>query len=302
MAITAQMVKELRESTGAGMMDCKKALTEADGDMERAIDILREKGLSKAAKKADRIAAEGLVTIKLNADNTVAAITEVNSETDFVAKNEDFKIFVNDVTEMVLDADFADVATLLAAQHKEGKALQDVLNDRIATIGEKLDVRRFEKVSTNGVISGYIHGGGKIGVLVVLDTDSKDEQVSKLGKDIAMQVAAMNPKYISRDDVDQEYIAHEKEVLTQQALNEGKPAEIVEKMVVGRLNKELKEVCLMDQVYVKDSELTISKLVASVEKSVGSSIKVSKVVRYEVGEGMEKREENFADEVAKQLK
>lgn len=302
MAITAQMVKELRESTGAGMMDCKKALTEADGDMERAIDILREKGLSKAAKKADRIAAEGLVTIKLNADNTVAAITEVNSETDFVAKNEDFKVFVNDVTEMVLDADFADVATLLAAQHKEGKALQDVLNDRIATIGEKLDVRRFEKVSTNGVISGYIHGGGKIGVLVVLDTDSKDEQVSKLGKDIAMQVAAMNPKYISRDDVDQEYITHEKEVLTQQALNEGKPAEIVEKMVVGRLNKELKEVCLMDQVYVKDSELTISKLVASVEKSVGSSIKVSKVVRYEVGEGMEKREENFADEVAKQLK
>lgn len=302
MAITAQMVKELRESTGAGMMDCKKALTEADGDMERAIDILREKGLSKAAKKADRIAAEGLVTIKLNADNTVAAITEVNSETDFVAKNEDFKVFVNDVTEMVLDADFADVATLLAAQHKEGKSLQDVLNDRIATIGEKLDVRRFEKVSTNGVISGYIHGGGKIGVLVVLDTDSKDEQVSKLGKDIAMQVAAMNPKYISRDDVDQEYIAHEKEVLTQQALNEGKPAEIVEKMVVGRLNKELKEVCLMDQVYVKDSELTISKLVASVEKSVGSSIKVSKVVRYEVGEGMEKREENFADEVAKQLK
>ncbi|MDY4560481.1 translation elongation factor Ts [Peptostreptococcus porci] len=302
MAITAQMVKELRESTGAGMMDCKKALTEADGDMERAIDILREKGLSKAAKKADRIAAEGLVTIKLNADNTVAAITEVNSETDFVAKNEDFKVFVNDVTEMVLDADFADVATLLAAQHKEGKALQDVLNDRIATIGEKLDVRRFEKVSTNGVISGYIHGGGKIGVLVVLDTDSKDEQVTKLGKDIAMQVAAMNPKYISRDDVDQEYIAHEKEVLTQQALNEGKPAEIVEKMVVGRLNKELKEVCLMDQVYVKDSELTISKLVASVEKSVGSSIKVSKVVRYEVGEGMEKREENFADEVAKQLK
>lgn len=302
MAITAQMVKELRESTGAGMMDCKKALTEADGDMERAIDILREKGLSKAAKKADRIAAEGLVTIKLNADNTVAAITEVNSETDFVAKNEDFKVFVNDVTEMVLDADFADVTTLLAAQHKEGKALQDVLNDRIATIGEKLDVRRFEKVSTNGVISGYIHGGGKIGVLVVLDTDSKDEQVSKLGKDIAMQVAAMNPKYISRDDVDQEYIAHEKEVLTQQALNEGKPAEIVEKMVVGRLNKELKEVCLMDQVYVKDSELTISKLVASVEKSVGSSIKVSKVVRYEVGEGMEKREENFADEVAKQLK
>lgn len=302
MAITAQMVKELRESTGAGMMDCKKALTEADGDMDRAIDILREKGLSKAAKKADRIAAEGLVTIKLNADNSVAAITEINSETDFVAKNEDFKVFVNDVTEMVLGGEFADVATLLSAQHREGKALQDVLNDRIATIGEKLDVRRFEKIASNGIISGYIHGGGKIGVLVVLDTDSKDEKVITLGKDIAMQVAAMNPKYISRDDVDQEYIAHEKEVLTQQALNEGKPADIVEKMVIGRLNKELKEVCLLDQVFVKDSELTIAKLVANVAKTVGSDIKVSNVVRYEVGEGMEKREENFADEVAKQLK
>ncbi|MBC2575845.1 translation elongation factor Ts [Peptostreptococcus canis] len=302
MAITAQMVKELRETTGAGMMDCKKALTEAEGDMDRAIDILREKGLSKAAKKADRIAAEGLVTIKLNSDNTVAAITEVNSETDFVAKNEDFKTFVNDVTEMVLENDFSDVSELLASNHREGKPLQDVLNDRIATIGEKLDVRRFVKVVSNGVIAGYIHGGGKIGVLVNLETESKDEKVLKLGKDIAMQVAAMNPKYVSRDDVDQEYIAHEKEVLTQQALNEGKPAEIVEKMVVGRLNKELKEVCLLDQVFVKDSELTIAKLITNIAKEVGSDIKVSSVTRYEVGEGMEKREENFADEVAKQLK
>lgn len=302
MAITAQMVKELRETTGAGMMDCKKALTEAEGDMDRAIDILREKGLSKAAKKADRIAAEGLVTIKLNGDNTVAAITEVNSETDFVAKNEDFKTFVNDVTEMVLENDFSDVSELLASNHREGKPLQDVLNDRIATIGEKLDVRRFVKVASNGVIAGYIHGGGKIGVLVNLETESKDEKVLKLGKDIAMQVAAMNPKYVSRDDVDQEYIAHEKEVLTQQALNEGKPAEIVEKMVVGRLNKELKEVCLLDQVFVKDSELTIAKLITNIAKEVGSDIKVSSVTRYEVGEGMEKREENFADEVAKQLK
>lgn len=302
MAVTAQMVKELRETTGAGMMDCKKALTEAEGDMDRAIDILREKGLSKAAKKADRIAAEGLVTIKLNADNTVAAIAEVNSETDFVAKNEDFKVFVSDVAEMVLDGDYADVPALLAANHREGKALQDVLNDRIATIGEKLDVRRFEKLNSDGVIAGYIHGGGKIGVVVVLDTDSKDEKVSTLGRDIAMQIAAMNPKYISRDDVDQEYIEHEKEVLTQQALNEGKPAEIVEKMVVGRLNKELKEVCLLDQVFVKDSEITIGKLVDKVAKEVGSSIKVSSIVRYEVGEGIEKREENFADEVAKQLK
>ena len=302
MAVTAQMVKELREATGAGMMDCKKALTEADGNMERAVDILREKGLSKAAKKADRVAAEGLVTIKTNADNTVAAIVEVNSETDFVAKNQDFKDFVADVAEMVLEGDVADVEALLASNHKEGKALKDVLNDRVATIGEKLDVRRFERIATNGKVAGYIHGGGKIGVVVELATDSNDERVLTLGKDIAMQVAAMNPKYISRDDVDPEYIAHETEILTQQALNEGKPANIVEKMVVGRLNKELKEVCLVDQVFVKDSELTISKLIAKVAKEVASDISVANMVRYEVGEGIEKREENFAEEVAKQMK
>lgn len=302
MAVTAQMVKELREATGAGMMDCKKALTEADGNMERAVDILREKGLSKAAKKADRVAAEGLVTIKTNADNTVAAIVEVNSETDFVAKNQDFKDFVADIAEMVLEGDVADVEALLASNHKEGKPLKDVLNDRVATIGEKLDVRRFERIATNGKVAGYIHGGGKIGVVVELATDSNDERVLTLGKDIAMQVAAMNPKYISRDDVDPEYIAHETEVLTQQALNEGKPANIVEKMVVGRLNKELKEVCLVDQVFVKDSELTISKLIAKVAKEVASDISVANMVRYEVGEGIEKREENFAEEVAKQMK
>lgn len=302
MAVTAQMVKELREATGAGMMDCKKALTEADGNMERAVDILREKGLSKAAKKADRVAAEGLVTIKTTEDGKLAAIVEVNSETDFVAKNEDFKVFVTDVAEMALEGDSKDVAELLSSNHKEGKDLQSVLNDRIATIGEKLDIRRFEKISSNGKVAGYIHGGGKIGVLVELDTDSNDEKVLALGKDIAMQIAAMNPKYISRDDVDPEYLAHEKEILTQQALNEGKPADIVEKMVVGRLNKELKEVCLLDQVFVKDSEVTIGKLVEKVAKEVSSPIKVSRMVRYEVGEGIEKKEENFADEVAKQMK
>ncbi|CAK7004126.1 MAG: Elongation factor Ts [Peptostreptococcus russellii] len=301
MAVTAQMVKELREATGAGMMDCKKALTEAEGDIERAIDILREKGLSKAAKKADRVAAEGLVTIKTNEDNTSAAIVEVNSETDFVAKNEDFKVFVNDVVEMALDGSAENVAELLEAEHKEGKALQDVLNDRIAKIGEKLDIRRFERISTNGKISGYIHGAGKIGVVVELDTDSNDEKVFELGKDIAMQIAAMNPKYISRDDVDQDYIAHETEVLKQQALNEGKPANIVEKMVVGRLNKELKEVCLLDQVFIKDSEVTIGKLIEKVAKEVASPIKVSRMVRYEVGEGIEKKQECFLEEVAKQM-
>ena len=300
--ITAQMVKELRETTGAGMLDCKKALQEAEGNMEKAIDLLREKGLSKAAKKADRVAAEGLVTIEVNTDNTAAAIVEVNSETDFVAKNEDFKAFVKDAAEMALATEVATIEALLSENHKEGKALQDVLNDRIAKIGEKLDFRRFEKLTTEGQIAGYIHGAGKIGVLVELLTESRDEKVLAMGRDIAMQVAAMNPKYVSRDDVDQDYIAHETEVLTAQALNEGKPANIVEKMVKGRLEKELKEVCLLEQTFVKDSDLTIKKLVANTAKEVGSDIKVGRVVRFEVGEGIEKKEENFAEEVAKQLK
>lgn len=301
MAITAQMVKELRETTGAGMMDCKKALQEAEGNMERAIDLLREKGLSKAAKKSDRIAAEGLVAIEMSADNTVGAIVEINSETDFVAKNEDFKTFVKDVAEMALATEKEDVAGLLTESHKEG-ALSEVLNNRIATIGEKLDIRRFEKVSTNGQVAGYIHGGGKIGVLVELETEARDADVLAMGKDIAMQVAAMNPKYVSKDDVDQDYIAHETEILTQQALNEGKPANIVEKMIKGRLEKQLKEVCLVEQTFVKNPDLTIKQLVADVAKKVGSEIKVARVVRFEVGEGIEKKEENFAEEVAKQLK
>lgn len=301
MAITAQMVKELRETTGAGMMDCKKALQEAEGNMERAIDLLREKGLSKAAKKSDRIAAEGLVAIEMNDDNTVGAIVEINSETDFVAKNEDFKTFVKDVAEMALATEKEDVAGLLTESHKEG-ALSEVLNNRIATIGEKLDIRRFEKVCTNGQVAGYIHGGGKIGVLVELETEARDADVLAMGKDIAMQVAAMNPKYVSKDDVDQDYIAHETEILTQQALNEGKPANIVEKMIKGRLEKQLKEVCLVEQTFVKNPDLTIKQLVADVAKKVGSEIKVARVVRFEVGEGIEKKEENFAEEVAKQLK
>ena len=300
--ITAQMVKELRESTGAGMMDCKKALQEAEGNMEKAVDILREKGLSKAAKKADRVAAEGLVTVEINADHTAAAIVEVNSETDFVAKNEDFKQFVKDAAEMALATEATEIAALLEENHAEGKALKDVLNDRIAKIGEKLDFRRFEKLTTEGQIAGYIHGAGKIGVLVELLTEARDERVIAMGRDIAMQVAAMNPKYVSREDVDPAYIAHETEVLTAQALNEGKPANIVEKMVKGRLEKELKEVCLLEQVFVKDSDLTIKKLVANTAKEVGSDIQVGRVVSFEVGEGIEKKEENFAEEVAKQLK
>ncbi|MEG2787852.1 MAG: translation elongation factor Ts [Romboutsia sp.] len=302
MAITAQMVKELRESTGAGMMDCKKALVEAEGNMERAVDILREKGLSKAAKKADRVAAEGLVSIEINADNTVAAMVEVNSETDFVAKNEDFKTFVKDAAAMALATDKEDVASLLAETHAEGITLQEVLNNRTAKIGEKLDLRRMAKLSTEGQIAGYIHGGGKIGVLVEMTTEAKDADVIAMGRDIAMQVAAMNPKYVSRDQVDADYIAHETEILTQQALNEGKPANIVEKMIKGRLEKQLKEVCLLEQPFVKNPDLTIKQLVAETAKKVGSTIEVVNVVRFEVGEGIEKKEENFAEEVAKQLK
>ena len=302
MAITAQMVKELRENTGAGMMDCKKALQEAEGNMERAVDILREKGLSKAAKKADRVAAEGLVAIEMNADNTSAVVVEVNSETDFVAKNEDFKVFVKDAAEMALASEAKDVAALLNENHKEGKALQDVLNDRVAKIGEKLDLRRFEKVTTEGQIAGYIHGGGKIGVLVELLTSAKSDELIAMGRDIAMQVAAMNPKYVSRNDVDPEYIAHETEILTQQALNEGKPANIVEKMIKGRLEKQLKEVCLLEQPFVKNGDLSVKQLVAETAKKLGTEIEVGRVVRFEVGEGIEKKEENFAEEVAKQLK
>ncbi|MCU6013544.1 translation elongation factor Ts [Clostridioides difficile] len=300
--ITAQMVKELRESTGAGMMDCKKALQEAEGNMEKAVDLLREKGLSKAAKKAGRVAAEGLVAIEMNDDNTVASMVEVNSETDFVAKNEDFKVFVKDAACMALATDKEDIASLLGETHKEGITLQEVLNNRVAKIGEKLDFRRFAKVVTNGQVAGYIHGGGKIGVLVEMETEARDAKVLELGKDVAMQVAAMNPKYVSRDEVDAEYIAHETEVLTQQALNEGKTANIVEKMVKGRLEKELKEVCLLEQTFVKNPDITVKQLVADVAKAVGSDIKVVKVVRFEVGEGIQKREENFAEEVAKQLK
>ena len=290
--ITAQMVKELRESTGAGMMDCKKALQEAEGNMEKAVDLLREKGLSKAAKKAGRVAAEGLVAIEMNDDNTVASMVEVNSE----------KVFVKDAACMALATDKEDIASLLGETHKEGITLQEVLNNRVAKIGEKLDFRRFAKVVTNGQVAGYIHGGGKIGVLVEMETEARDAKVLELGKDVAMQVAAMNPKYVSRDEVDAEYIAHETEVLTQQALNEGKPANIVEKMVKGRLEKELKEVCLLEQTFVKNPDITVKQLVADVAKAVGSDIKVVKVVRFEVGEGIQKREENFAEEVAKQLK
>jgi elongation factor Ts len=301
-AITAAMVKELRQITSAGMMDCKKALTETDGDMEKAIDLLREKGLAKAAKKADRVAAEGLVDIVTSEDRSKCSIVEVNSETDFVAKNDEFKTFVKDVAKVALNNDVKTVEELLATDFNSDIKVQDELNNKIAKIGENMNIRRFETLSNEGCkYVEYIHGAGKIGVIVELETTSVTDAIVTLGKDVAMQVAAMNPKYVSRDDVDEEFINHEREILKQQALNEGKPEAIVEKMVVGRVNKLLKEVCLLDQPFVKNGDLTVSQLVAEVAKNEGTSIAVKSVVRFEVGEGIEKKEENFADEVAKQL-
>lgn len=301
MEITASMVKELRDKTNAGMMDCKKALKETDGDLEKAIDYLREKGLSKAAKKADRIAAEGLTTAMISADGKTGVVVEVNSETDFVAKNEEFHNFVTDVAKVVVEKSPADLEALKASE-LNGKTVQEVLTDKIAKIGENMSIRRFavEKVN-NGAVVGYIHGGGKISVVVALESEGDKETLEVLGKDLAMQVAAMNPKYISTEDVDAEFIAHEREVLIAQALNEGKPQNIVEKMVEGRLQKELKEVCLLEQAFVKDSDLTVKKVIANTAAKIGKDIKVAGVQRFEVGEGIEKKSENFAEEVAKQM-
>ena len=294
-------IKLAKDLFNSEIKELEKVRDKIDENMEKAVDVLREKGLAKAAKKADRIAAEGLVAIEMNEDNTVASVVEVNSETDFVAKNEDFKDFVKLVSKMALNTEKTTVEELLTEEAEEGNDLQTVLNNKVAKIGEKLDFRRFAKVSTNGQVAGYIHGAGKIAVLVEMETEGRDERILTLGKDVAMQVAAMNPKYVSREDVDAEYIAHETEVLTQQALNEGKPANIVEKMVKGRLEKELKEVCLLEQPFVKDPDFTVKKLVEAVAKEVGTEIKVVNVVRFEVGEGIEKKEENFAEEVAKQM-
>lgn len=302
MTITASMVKELRDKTNAGMMDCKKALTETNGDIEKAIDYLREKGLSQVAKKSGRIAAEGLTTAFISADDKKGVVLEVNSETDFVAKNEEFKNFVQEVAQVVVENDPADMDALKALVLSGGKNVQDTLIDKIAKIGENMSLRRFGEAKVeNGVVVGYIHGGGKISVVVALESEGDKEVLSVLGKDLAMQVAAMNPKYISTDDVDADFIAHEREILIAQALNEGKPQNIVEKMVEGRLQKELKEVCLLEQAFVKDSDMTVKKVISETAKKLGKDIKVSKVLRYEVGEGIEKKSENFAEEVSKQM-
>lgn len=305
MAITAGMVKELREMTGAGMMDCKKALTETNGDMDAAVEFLRKNGQAKAEKKAGRIAAEGIVKTVVR-DDKLAAIVEVNSETDFVAKNDEFQGFVEAVVNQIADSDAADMDTFMAEAWAAdaSKTVKDALVEKIAVIGENLNIRRFEKVSAeNGCVVSYIHGGGRIGVLVVADTDVVNDEIKTCLKNVAMQVAAMSPKYVSRDEVSQEFMDHEKEILLAQAKKENpeKPENIIEKMIIGRLNKEMKEICLLDQVYVQDSDLTVAKYVEKVAKENGANVTVKKFVRFETGEGIEKKQENFAEEVAAQM-
>ena len=290
--ITAELVKQLREKTGAGMMDCKKVLTETDGDMEKAAELLRERGTAKAAKKSGRVAAEGLVCSHVSEDKKVGAIVEVNAETDFVAKNEEFKGFVSDIAEIVVKENPADVEALLNVQYKDlGKTVSEVLTDKIATIGENMSIRRFARYESEGLVESYIHGDGKIAVLVDFKKGDSD-----LAKDVCMQIAAVRPEYLSREDVPAEAVSKEMEILKAQAMNEGKPAEIAEKMVQGRIGKFYAEVCLLEQEFVKDSSVKVGALIS------GKGAEMLRFARFEKGEGIEKKEENFAEEVMKQIK
>ena len=304
MAITASMVKELREMTGAGMMDCKKALNETNGDMDAAVEYLRKNGQAKAEKKAGRIAAEGIVKTVVK-DDKVAAIVEVNSETDFVAKNAEFQGFVEEVANQAADSDAADMDAFMAEAWAAdpSKTVKDALVEKIAVIGENLSIRRFEKIVTDGCVVSYIHGGGRIGVLIEAETDVVNDEIKGCLRNVAMQVAAMYPKYVSRAEVSQEYMDHEKEILLAQAKKENpeKPDNIIEKMIIRRLNKEMKEICLLDQTYVQDSDLTVAKYVEKVAKENGANVTVKKFVRFETGEGLEKKQEDFAAEVAAQM-
>ncbi len=306
-AITAKMVKELRDKSGAGMMDCKKALAATDGDMEKAIDFLRENGQMKAMKKADRIAAEGLCLAVVSDDAKKAVVVEVNAETDFVAKNEKFQNFVKVIADQVMATDAADVEALAATTLPDGQTVQELLVSQIATIGENMKIRRFERVEeANGLVVAYTHMGGKIVVLVDVETDVVNEAVCEMAKNIAMQAAAMRPEYTNRSEVSQEYLEKEKEILLVAAKNEkpNAPEKVINGIVMGRLNKELSEICLLDQVYVKaeDGKQTVQKYVDQVAKANGAKIAVKKFVRFETGEGLEKKQENFAAEVAAQMK
>ena len=310
MAITAAMVKELREIIGAGMMDCKKALTATEGDMDKAMEFLREKGLATAQKKASRIAAEGIVMLKVAEDSKKAVAVEVNAETDFVAKNEKFQAYVAQVAEQALETEAADIDAFLAETWKfdTTKTVNEALAGQVAVIGENMKIRRFQKVEEeNGFVASYTHMGGKIGVLVDVVTDVVNDEIKEMAKNVAMQIAALNPKYTNRSEVSEEYIAHEKEILMAQIQNDPKesqkPEKVIQGMISGRINKELKEICLLDQVYVKaeDGKQSVEKYVAEVAKANGANVTIKGFVRYETGEGIEKKEEDFAAEVAKQM-
>ncbi|MBR3132730.1 MAG: elongation factor Ts [Clostridia bacterium] len=289
--ITADLVKQLREKTGAGMMDCKKVLTETDGDMEKAAELLRERGIAKAAKKSSRIAAEGLVCAYVSDDKKVGSVVEVNAETDFVSKNDEFRKFVSEVAEQIAKKNPSSVEDLLSQKYLDSdKTVQEVLTDKIATIGENMTIRRFERFESDGLVESYIHGDGKIGVLVNFEKGD-----SETAKDICMQIAAARPEYLDRESVPEERVAKEMEILKAQAMNEGKPAEIAEKMVQGRIGKFYGEICLLDQEFVKDSSVKVGQLLNQ------KGYKIVKYARFEKGEGIEKKEENFAEEVMKQI-
>ena len=309
MDITASMVKELRELTGAGMMDCKKALNETAGNMDEAVEFLRKNGQAKAEKKASRIAAEGLSTVFLKDDQT-AAVVEVNSETDFVAKNETFQSFVQSVAKQAADTEAGDLDAFLQEKWIEdpSKTVSEALVEKIAVIGENLKIRRFEKVTASkGCVVSYIHGGGRIGVIVEGEIDQVSDQAKEALTNLAMQVAALNPKYVDRSEVSEEYINHEKEILKAQIMNDPKesqkPEKVINGMIEGRVSKELKEICLMDQIYVKaeDGKQTVAKYLEQVSKDLGTKLSVKRFVRFETGEGLEKKNEDFAAEVAAQM-
>ena len=310
MAVTAAMVKELREMTGAGMMDCKKALAATDGDMDKAVEFLREKGLAGAEKKAGRIAAEGIVATALTEDEKKAVVVEVNAETDFVAKNAKFQAYVAQVAAQALTTTAADMDAFMEEKWAADEILtvKEALSSQISIIGENMNIRRFKQVvEENGVVVSYIHAGGRIGVLVDVETSVVNDAVKEMGKNIAMQIAALNPKYTSRDEVSADFIEHEKSILMAQIQNDpkeaSKPEKVIQGMIQGRINKELKEICLLDQTYVKaeDGKQSVAQYVAQVAKETGASITVKGFVRFETGEGLEKKEENFAEEVAKQM-
>lgn len=303
MAFTAKDVQALRERTGCGMMDCKKALNEAEGNMEKAVEILREKGLAAQTKKAGRIAAEGMVYAFSDPSAKVGVVIEVNAETDFVAKNEKFTSFVEKCAHTVAEQNPASVEDLMNVKLSgSGNTVEEELRELILVIGENMKIRRF--VRYEGDVVTYIHGGGRIGVMVRFETSPEmaaKAEFAEYGKDIAMQIAAATPTYVGKADVPAEEVAKEKEILTQQAINEGKPANIAEKMVMGRINKFYKEICLVEQPFIKDGDISVAKHTENVAKALGGSIEIKEFVRFEKGEGLEKREENFAEEIAKQL-